>query len=151
MKKFWKLLVGLAITLSLTGCFGEDYNFNPPTLTLSSNSNLESEELAIANSNWRGEGNKPIEQETTDIASLASKQEPMNFGAGEKVDLLFEHADFETEEINVSVLHNNQKVDLEVHDISFTLPKDNGEYVVEVNLRTDRGNVQYIGKLNIVE
>ncbi|ETI67755.1 hypothetical protein [Neobacillus vireti] len=152
MNKFWKLLIGLFFVFSLTGCFGESYDFNPPSVKLSSNSNIESEELAQANIVWRGEGNKiKKELKIKDIFSLAKHQQQMNFIAGEKVDLLFEHTDFAPKGLSVSVWQNDKKFDLEVNDISFYLPKDKGEYVIEVNLHTDRGDAQYVGNINIGE
>ena len=75
----------------------------------------------------------------------------MYFIAGEKVDLLFEHTDFDSKELSVSVWQNDKKLDLEVSDISFYLPKEKGEYVIEVNLQTDRGNAQYVGNVVIIE
>ena len=152
MNKFWKMVVGLFFVFSLTGCFGESYNFNPPSVKLSSNSTIESEELAEANIVWRGEGNKvKKELKIKDISSLAKQQPKMNFIAGEKVDLLFEHTDFAPKGLSVSVWQNDKKSDLKVSDISFNLPKNKGEYVIEVNLHTDRGDAQYVGKINIVE
>jgi hypothetical protein len=151
MNIFWKLIVGLLFVLSLTGCFGESYDFNPPSVKLSSDSNIESGELAEANIDWRGEGNNPIEKETNDIFALANKQQPMYFIVGEKVDLLFEHTDFDPKELNVSVWQNDKKIDLEVNDISLYLPKEEGEYIIVVNIHTDRGNAQYVGNISIVE
>lgn len=152
MDKLWKLLVGLIFVFSLTGCFGESYDFNPPSVKLSSNSNIESEELAEANIVWRGEDNKvKKELNIKDISSLAKQQPQMNFIAGEKVDLLFEHTDFASKGLSVSVWQNDKKSDLKVNDISFNLPKEKGEYVIEVNLQTDRGDAQYVGNINIVE
>ena len=78
----------------LTGCIGENYDFSPPVVTLSSNSKIKSEELVEANIEWREEGNNPIEKETKDILALVQQQQ-MYFTAGEKVDLLFEHGDFD--------------------------------------------------------
>lgn len=152
MNKFWKMLVGLFFTFSLTGCFGESYDFNPPSVKLSSNSNIESEELVEATIVWREEGNKvKKELKIKDISSLAKQQPLMNFIAGEKVDLLFEHTDFAPKGLSVSVWQNDKKSDLKVSDISFNLPKKEGEYVIEVNLHTDRGNAQYVGNINIVK
>ncbi|WP_453989789.1 hypothetical protein [Bacillus nitroreducens] len=139
-----RLCIGLIFLFIVTGCIGEEYDFSPPTITLSSNSNIESEELVEANIDWRGEENKPIEKETENIEELAKQQQQMYFTAGEKVDLLSDHADFKLEELRVSIWQNDHKLDLEVTDISFDLPKEKGEYVIEVNLQTDRGKAQYV-------
>ncbi|TKC20038.1 hypothetical protein FA727_11020 [Robertmurraya kyonggiensis] len=61
--------------------------------------------------------------------------------------MLFEHADFKTKGLSVSVWQNDKKYDLEVNKVSFYFPKEKGEYVIEVNLQTDRGNAQYIGNV----
>lgn len=151
MKNFIKLCIGLIFVFIFTGCIGENYDFSPPAINLSSDSNMKSEELAEANVDWRGEGNIQIEKETNDILALAKEQQPLYFIAGEKVDLLPEHADFKTKGLSVSVWQNNKKLDLDVNDISFYLPKEKGEYVIEVNLQTDRGNAQYVGNLVIIE
>lgn len=153
MKVFLKLCIGLFLSFSLTGCFGESYDFNPPTVKLSSDSIIGSEELAVANIVWRGEDNNQIKKELKikDIFALAKQQQPVYLVAGEKVELLFEHTDFDTKDLSVSVWQNDKKIDLEVKDIFFHLPKATGEYVMEVNLQTDRGDAQYVGNLVIIE
>lgn len=145
MEKFLTLWIGLIFIL--TGCIGENYDFSPPVLTLSSDSNLQSEELVEANIHWRGEGGEPIEKQTNDILTLAKQQQQMFFNVGEEVDLLSNHGDFLTEELSVALWEGDKKVELEMNDTSFFLPEEKGEYVIEVNLQTDRGNAQYVGNL----
>ena len=53
----------MIVVFILTGCIGENYDFSPPAINLSSDSNIKSEELAEANIDWRGVGNNPIEKE----------------------------------------------------------------------------------------
>ncbi|KGR77971.1 hypothetical protein [Ureibacillus sinduriensis] len=149
MKAFLKFSYGFIIVLVLTGCIGENYDFSPPTVTLSSKSNMKSVELVEANINWRGEGNNPIDKETKNILTLAHQQQPIYFFAGEKVDMLFEHADFKTEQFSVSLWQNDKKLDLEVTDLSFYLPKEKGDYAIEAILQTDRGDAQYVGNVVI--
>lgn len=151
MKIFFKLSIGFIFVFIITGCIGENYDFSPPAINLSSNSNIKSEELAEANIDWRGEDNNLIEKVTNDILVLAKKQQPIYFKTGEKVDILSEHADFKTEGVNVSVWQNDNTLNLQADDISFYLPKEKGEYVIEVNLQTDRGNAQYVGNLVLIE
>lgn len=147
MKRFLFLCSGLIFIL--TGCFGENYDFSPPAISLSSNSNIKSEELAEANVDWRGEGNKPIEKETENILEMGKQQEQMYFAAGEKVELLSDHGDFQTLDLTVSLLKNGHRLDLEVKDASFYLPAEKGKYVIEVNLKTDAGKAQYVGNIVI--
>lgn len=151
MKYFNKLGIGLILLYLLTGCIGETYDFTPPTINLSSNSNIVSDELVEANIDWRGEGNEPINNEINDIIALAKEQQSMHFIVGEQVDILSDHADFKTKGLNVTLWQNDNKIDLEVDGISFYLPEEKGEYVIEVNLQTDRGNAQYVGNLLIVD
>lgn len=153
MKVFFKLCIGLFLSFTLTGCFGESYDFSPPTVKLSSDSTIESEELAEANIVWYGENDNQIKKELKikDIFALSKQQQPMYLVAGEKVDLLLEHTDFDTKDLSVSVWQNDKKLDLEVNDISFHIPKEKGEYIIEVNLQTDRGDAQYVGYLVISE
>ena len=78
MKVFFKLCIGLLFVFTLTGCFGESYDFSPPSVKLSSDSNIESEELVATNIDWRGENNNQIEKETKDILSFAKQQQQQN-------------------------------------------------------------------------
>ena len=72
----------------------------------------------------------------------------MHFTPGEEVDLLPEHTDFVQESLIVSFWENGEKVsDSEVEYTTFTLPEEPGAYVLELNLRTDRGDVQYLGNI----
>ena len=79
--KIFKLC--MIVVFILTGCIGENYDFSPPAINLSSDSNIKSEELAEANIDWRGVGNNPIEKEIKDIIALAKKQQPMYFNTVE--------------------------------------------------------------------
>lgn len=146
MKYFNVLGIVLTLLFILTGCFGETYDFTPPEISLSSSNQNK---LVEANIKWRGEGNEPIINEVNDIVTLAKEQQPMHFNAGERVDILSDHADFKTKGLYVTLWQDENKIDLEVSDTSFHLPKEIGEYVIEVNLETDRGNAQYVGNLII--
>ncbi|KMY50113.1 hypothetical protein [Peribacillus loiseleuriae] len=150
MKRFSKLIIALFFTFSLTGCIGENYDFTPPTVSLSNPNDTQMEDLEEANINWRGENNKQLEKETKDILSLAKEQKQIYFSAGKQVDLLFDSEDFAVKELNVSVSQNDKKIDLELNDNrSFDFPKEKGKYVIEVNLHTDRGYAQYVGNVVI--
>lgn len=149
MNSFFKSCVTILIILALTGCIAEDYDFTPPALKLSSSNNIESEKLAEATVNWMGEDDVQIEREVTNISTFAESQPVTHFNAGEKIDLLFEHGDFAQQALTVSVWKNNEKSDLEVNNISFVLPQNTGEYIIEVNLLTDRGSAQYVGNIVI--
>ncbi|MFB6466751.1 hypothetical protein ACE38V_07965 [Cytobacillus sp. Hz8] len=53
MNRFFKLFIGLLFILTLTGCFGEEYDFTPPTVSLVNPDDITQEEkLAEANIDW---------------------------------------------------------------------------------------------------
>jgi hypothetical protein len=146
-----KLCIGLFFVISLTGCIGENYDFTPPTVTI--NDDLLNEELEEAHIDWKGENGKQLEKETEDILAFAKQQEKFHVTSGQKVDLLFDSEDFAVEELLVSVWKDPEDVagtTLELNDDrSFHFPKEQGEYVIVVDLRTDRGIAQYVGHVVI--
>ncbi|QCR31996.1 hypothetical protein [Lysinibacillus sp. SGAir0095] len=144
-----KYCIGLLVILSLSGCIGENYDFSPPSVELSSDSNFEPLELEEANIDWRGENNNQIENETEDILSLSKNLQSIYGFRGEEVDLLFGHHDFDLRELSVVAWKNEQKFELEASDSSFYLPSEKGDYILEVNLKTDRGTAQYVGNVNV--
>lgn len=150
MKYFWKLAAGLWLVMALAGCIAEEYDFTPPAVTLSNTDSVESAELKEANVDWRGENNKQIKKETNDWISFAKKQKALTYDAGKKIDLLFDSEDFMVEELSVSLWKNDEKIQLDLNDHrSFSIPEEKGEYVIEVNLRSDRGSAQYAGNVVI--
>lgn len=150
MKRFLKFIIGLFYVFSLTGCIGEDYDFTPPTVSLSNPNDIQIFYLEEASIAWRGENSKQFEKETKSILLLAKEQKQMYFSSGQKIYLLFDSEDFAVKELNVSVWQNDKKIDLELNDDrSFYFPKEKGEYVIELNLHTDRGYAQYVGNVII--
>ena len=146
-----RLAIGLMLLICLAGCIGENYDFTPPGITLSSSAPVEWDRLAEANVDWLGPENKRIDKEVEDFSAFADKQPEMRLVAGEKVDLLFEHGDFDLQSLSVTLWHDGEETAVEVEDIMFTLPDAIGDYLIEVNLRTDRGSAQYAGKLSIYD
>lgn len=150
MNLFLRLIIALLFTFPLAGCIGEEYDFTPPTVSLSNTNDIQIEDLKEANIDWRGENNKRYEKETKDVLALAKKQAQMYFIPGQKVDLQFDSEDFAIEELVITLWYNNKKIDLKLNDDrSFYFPKEKGAYVIEVNLDTDRGRAQYIGQVVI--
>ncbi|MBM7609731.1 hypothetical protein JOD29_003007 [Lysinibacillus composti] len=140
-------------TLILTGCnlIGENYDYTPPTVSLTS-SGIELEE---ANTNWYTK--KGISEHSTvinaDMFALAKEQKPVTVPAGSNESIEFNHEDFLLEEVTVTLWKKGEHTQLEVDHKSkeFTLPSEKGTYVIEVNLNTDHGTAQYIGNLQIDE
>jgi hypothetical protein len=146
LKKFWKLLVGLLFVLSLAGCFGESYDFSPPTISVSTlNSINGQEELAETNIDWNYD--KRYHMRTKNILSLAKKQNKMYFYSGQRVVISIENGDFNPNGISVSIWQKENKIDLvyQKNDQSFSLPKEKGEYMLVVDINTNSGNAQYVG------
>ena len=148
MKGFLILFMGLILIFTLTGCIGEEYDFTPPTVSLTTDSDIQSFELEESNINWQSD--KEYKKETEDILSFAREQKPVYFKSGQKVNYDFDNQDFAIEELNVSVWKNDEEIKLEIIDInSFHLPKEEGEYVIVYDLRTNNGTAQYVGNVVI--
>lgn len=148
MKTFVKLLIGFMSVFTLTGCFGEEYDFTPPTVLLSDPNTLESVKLIETNIDWNSD--KVYKKVTEDYVAFAKSQEPLHFSSKQKMDIEFDSQDFAVEELSVAVWENDKQVELELHDDrSFYFPKEKGKYVLEVQLISDKGNAQYVGNMII--
>lgn len=149
MKIFFSLIVGLFFAFSLTGCLGEDYDFTPPSVSLSnlttSNSDIK---LKEANIDWQSD--KEYKKETKDILSLAKKQKQVSVKSGQQDYIDFDSQDFKVEEISIWVWQQDEKVKLELDkNRTFNFPKEKGEYLIEVDLLTDKGSAEYVGNIDI--
>ncbi|WP_456363469.1 hypothetical protein [Priestia aryabhattai] len=152
MKAFYKIMMGLCLTLSLTGCFGENYDFSPPTVTISPTVNdIVNLELKEANLDWNGNDNKPYKKETKNILKLGEKQQSLAVGAGTEGNIQFDSEDFSVGGLTISVLNNDEKKKLKLNqdDRTFKFPKQKGRYVIVVDLYTDQGKAQYVGNINV--
>ncbi len=144
MRVFLKLFIGLGIIFVLTGCLGENYDFTPPSIKLST----VNAQLKEANIDW--DSDKHYEKKTEDIISLAKKQPPISVTPGQQESIEFDSEDFAVKELSVSLLKKNGKIKINLKDDrSFYFPKETGEYVMEVNLLTDSGSAQYVGNIVI--
>ena len=148
MRKLISLFVGLFCALSLTACFGETYDFTPPTVSLSNENRLDDIQLEEANVNWSSD--KEYKKETKDILTFGNKQHQFMVGPNEKDSLVFDNQDFDVKDLNISVWREDKKTQLELKDdSSFTFPAEKGQYVIEVNLLADSGSAQYVGNILI--
>ncbi|GHI01644.1 hypothetical protein [Neobacillus kokaensis] len=146
MKLVSKLLLGLFFVFSLTGCFGEEYDFSPPTVSLTNPDDITQEEkLAEANIDWTYD--EKYNKETKDILSLAKKQNKMYFTSGQRVQFGLEDGHFDAKDVKISLWQGENKMDLEIDNAGqyFNLPKEKGEYMIVVDVPTDKGNAQYVG------
>lgn len=148
--RYVKPFICLFLTITLTGCIAEDYDFTPPTVTLMNTDSVDSVELTETNIDWRGENGKAVEKETKEVVDFARKQKELTFSSGQQVDVLFDSEDFAVEELRAFLWLGNERLQLDMdEDRSFTFPKGKGSYVLEVDLQTDRGSAQYVGNIVI--
>ncbi|MFG3611878.1 hypothetical protein [Rummeliibacillus stabekisii] len=146
-----KIMIGMLSIFLLTGCFGESYDFSPPTVSLStSNAIISKEKLAEANIKWYQDNvfNKKIDN----LFALARKQEPILVKKGSKLELNIENGYDELENIEVSIWKGQQETILGIEeDKTFYIPKVEGEYMIVVELDTSKGMAQYVGNLMITK
>lgn len=150
MKKVCSFLLGVFIVVSLTGCFGEEYDYSPPTASLSNPVDITQEEkLEEANIDWTYD--EKYNKKTKDIQALANSLTIMYFDAGQEVEFILEDGHFDAKDVKISLLGNEGKLDLEVNEAgqTFTLPKVKDDYMVVLDLPTDKGTAQYVGNLVI--
>ncbi len=149
--RFFKIMAVLLSIFLLTGCFGESYDFSPPTVSLStSNAIISKEKLAEANIKWYQDNvfNKKIDN----LFALARKQEPILVRKGSKLELNIENGYDELENIEVSIWKGQKETILGIEeDKTFYLPKVEGEYMIVVELDTSKGMAQYVGNLMITK
>lgn len=149
MKVLLHVCIGWIIVFTLTGCIGEEYDFTPPAITLLGEMGYESDPLAEANITWRGYESVPIKKEVADIKAFAEKQPQLYYVAGENVSMLFDHTDFDEHALAIYLWNDEQKIGLVAANGDIKLPEENGDFVLEINLDTDRGKAQYVGRMNI--
>lgn len=138
------------MVVSLTGCIGEEYGFSPPTASITNPDDITQEEkLAEANINWTY--NEKYNKQTKDILSLAKEQNIMQFNSGQKVQFSLEDGYFDENNVKFSLWQNEKKIDLEIDNAGayFNLPKEKGEYIIVLDLPTDKGTAQYVGNIII--
>ncbi|MGY3312478.1 hypothetical protein ACV242_000974 [Peribacillus simplex] len=150
MKTFLSLIGGVFFAFFLTGCFGEEYDFTPPSVTLATNP-IDSEsdiKLKAANIDWQSD--KEYKKETKDILALASKQKQISVNAGQQDSIVFDSQDFKVEEISIWVWQQDEKIKLELDKKrNFNFPKEKGEYLIELDLLSDKGTAEYVGNIVI--
>lgn len=134
----------LGILFLLTGCIGEDYDFTPPSVTL-----FESDiPLIEANIDWSSD--KQYKKETKDILLLAKKQKQMSVSPNKQDLITFDSEDFEVYELTIYLWKQDEKTKLELDkNRHFNFPKEKGEYLIEVDLLTDKGDAEYVGNVAV--
>lgn len=150
MKRYLNVAIGLLSLFLLSGCFGEDYDFSPPTVMIITPNGIDIQEaLAEANIDWKYDDK--YNKETEDIQELAEMQNIIYFESRELVALNMENGTFDPNKIKVSVLQNENKIELEYFIVNqtFNLPTEKGKYILVVDIETDKGNAQYVGNIAV--
>lgn len=150
MKRYLNVAIGLLSLFLLSGCFGEDYDFSPPTVMIITPNGIDIQEaLAEANIDWKYDDK--YNKETEDIQELAEMQNIIYFEPRELVALNMENGTFDPNKIKVSVLQNENKIELEYFIVNqtFNLPTEKGKYILVVDIETDKGNAQYVGNIAV--
>lgn len=132
----------LGMLFLLTGCIGEDYDFTPPSVTL-----FESDTpLKEANIDWNSD--KQYKKETKDILLLAKKQKQISVSPNQQDLITFDNEDFKVDQLTIYLWKQDEKKKLELDkNRRFHFPKEKGEYLIEVDLLTDKGTAEYVGNV----
>lgn len=152
MKRYLNVAIGLLSLFLLSGCFGEDYDFSPPTVMIITPNGIDIQEaLAEANIDWKYDDKYNKETEDINIQELAEMQNIIYFESRELVALNMENGTFDPNKIKVSVLQNENKIELEYFIVNqtFNLPTEKGKYILVVDIETDKGNAQYVGNIAV--
>jgi len=150
VKRYLNVAIGLLSLFLLSGCFGEDYDFSPPTVMIITPNGIDIQEaLAEANIDWKYDDK--YNKETEDFQELAEMQNIIYFESRELVALNMENGTFDPNKIKVSVLQNENKIELEyiIVNQTFNLPTEKGKYILVVDIETDKGNAQYVGNIAV--
>jgi hypothetical protein len=145
--RFLGFISCLVFVSVLAGCFGENYDFSPPTVSLIKPDD-SNQEAALAEANVEWDSDEQYNRKTEDVQALAQKQEVMHFNPGQKVQYSLEAGHFDSDGVSVSVWKNDSETKLKLEKgQSFYLPEETGEYMIVFDLDTDKGNAQYVGNI----
>jgi hypothetical protein len=154
MKVLLKLMIGFLFALTLTGCFGEDYDVGVPTAHL--NIGTFSSQLTEANISWKT-ASEDVQQTIDDIQELGFSQKEIKVSPEQEVFLDFKEnkdngGDIWTDpDITLALLKDEQKIEIEMDDSrEFRFPSNPGNYVLEVEFTNSAGTAQYVGNVLIV-
>ncbi|PDM38748.1 MULTISPECIES: hypothetical protein [Bacillaceae] len=165
MDKLSKISFGAAITIFIIlaiiaigaiyifqkdGLISEDYNTFPPEAKLITNN--EEYILSLEAHTWEV-GNIVSEnkmEENISVYALGQKKSPIEANKKQMVKLqLIKHQEFKLEQIMAYLWRDaNQKDELKVEgNHTFILPNNPGNYILELNIQSNRGHAQYVGKI----
>ncbi|MET3728075.1 hypothetical protein ABID52_001656 [Fictibacillus halophilus] len=152
MRRYLNVITGILLVVLLTACIAEDYDAGPPELRLSVKEDLYG--LKEANVDWKTE-DKEFKSKVDDFLSLGSEQKEITLSPNQSAELILlenkeDGGEYTNETIKVSLWKGNEEIELTTNssnNYSFSFPSDPGEYVLEVDFRTNNGSSQYVGKI----
>ena len=135
--------------LTVTGCFGEENDYSPPTVSLTNPEDIgQSAKLGEANIDWTYD--EKYNEKTTNLEALAKKQVKINFHPEQEVSLELDDGHFERDRIKIFLWENEKKTELVLRkDETFSVPKEKGDYMIEVVVNSNAGTAQYVGSIGI--
>lgn len=89
-------------------------------------------------------------EQNTSVYALGQKKSSIEVNKKQMAKLLFiKHQEFKLEQIKAYLWRDeNQKEELKIErNHSFILLNNPGNYVLELNIKSNRGHVQYVGKI----
>jgi hypothetical protein len=160
MDKLSKILFGAVITIFIIlaiitigaiyifqkdGLISDDYSTFPPEAKLITNN----QEYILSLEAYTWEVGNSV-SENISVYALGQKKSPIEVNKEQMAKLQFiKHQEFKLEQIIAYLWRNeNQKEKLKVkRNHTFILPNNPGNYVLELNIKSNRGHVQYVGKI----
>jgi hypothetical protein len=146
------IVIGAIYIFQQDGLISEDYSTFPPEVKLITNN--EEYVLDLEAYTWEV-GNSVSEntiEENISAYALGQKKSPIEVNKKQIVKLQFiKHQEFKLEQIKAYLWRDeNQKEELKVEgNHTFILPNNSGNYVLELNIKSNRDHVQYVGKIVI--
>ena len=148
-----KLLIGLLLVLTLTGCIGEDYDVGVPTAHLMFDS--ADIQLTEANISWETQSEN-VHETIEDVQEFGLSQDEISVSVNQDATFDFKEnekngGDIWTDpEITAVLLHDGQRIELEMNESrEFRFPTSKGNYVLEVTFINSAGTAQYVGNILI--
>ena len=142
MEQQTRKTVALYDIMTYIACFLSDWLSPKPNLPTVIKYNIPSKRIKRQNAKY---------EETEDFQELAEMQNIIYFESRELVALNMENGTFDPNKIKVSVLQNENKIELEyiIVNQTFNLPTEKGKYILVVDIETDKGNAQYVGNIAV--
>jgi len=153
MKLYLRLFIGLLFVLTLTGCFGEDYDVGVPTTHLVLG--FTDIQLTEANISWETQSEN-VHETIDDVQEFGLSEDEIKVFANQEATLDFKEnekngGDIWTDpEITAVLLNGEEQIEIKMNDFrEFRFPSDKGNYVLKVEFKSSAGSAQYVGNILI--